>query len=555
MTDNASFQPRQDGHQPKTEAKAFSRPTGLGIKQNKPTDAGVVLRRSPDPNAPGSWRVAPLRPRPSNVDIKDNRAGSPIPSNVDIDDIEFGIRSHSNVDTKDDNSSNPRHGNQGAGLNRPSSLASNPNVDTRAGYEAAPKLPSRPVPTKLREFDKSNFSGPSGPNLEVLRKLREATKQRVTDRAKSRGRDPGAGAVEVNNGLTRSAKTHEQYLERGRSMVSRYQKETGRDQGSLQNLDPLEFAKWFFSLKPTVKSSTWRPYRQAAKAILSSIPHDNTEQALALIDADIVEIEMTDQPLPKSELVSNFEGDRKKLPRKTSARKEKRFPKVDFDKVVSFLKHFSRSKLAPILVDWMVAGISTGLRPIEWATTDIEIREDQNAPGGRRVWLYVLNAKATNGRANGVVRTIDISNFTDETLRAIRNMSANGAAWLSNGEYDTTQSQVAQLLYSTSQKLFTGRVRVYSLYSLRHQFIANAKSYQKPEEIAAIVGHGVTVTAAENYGKKRSSWGPDEIPERPNAVADEVATVKQSLEFYANRIKLQEEAGLIRPNRRLNVEE
>lgn len=554
MTENASFPPRQDGHQAKTEPKAFSRPSGLGIK-NKPTDAGVVLRRSADPDAPGSWRVAPLRPRPSNVDTKDNRDGGRNSSSVDIEDVEFGIHSKSNVDTKDTGNSKPSHGNHGSGPHRPSSMSTNSNVDTNAGYEAAPTLSSRPIPTKLREFHKSNLTGPSGPNLEVLRKLREATKQRVTDRAKSRGRDPGAGAVEVNNGLTRSAKTHEQYLERGRSLVSRYQKETGRDQGSLQNLDPLEFAKWFFSLKPTVKSSTWRPYRQAAKAILSSIPHDNTEHALALIDADIVEIEMTDQPLPKSELISNFEGDRKKLPRKTSARKEKRFPKADFDKVISFLRHFSRSKLAPTLIDWMVAGVSTGLRPIEWATTDLEIREDPNAPNGRRVWLYVLNAKSTNGRANGVVRTIDISNFADDTLRAIRNMSSNGADWLSNGEYDTNQSQVAQLLYSTSQKLFTGRVRVYSLYSLRHQFIANAKSYQKPEEIAAIVGHGVTVTAAENYGKKRSSWGPDEIPERPNAVADEVATVKQSLEFYANRIKLQEEAGLIRPNRRSNVEE
>lgn len=552
MTENTSFQPHQDGHQARPETKAFSRPAGLGTK---PTDAGVVLRRSPDPHAPGSWRVAPLRTRPSNVDTKDNQAGSPHTSNVDIEDVEFGDRPSSNVDTKAGRPSASGSSASGSGLKRPSSTPNYSNVDTEENFESAPTPSSRPVPTKLRDFDKSNFTGPSGPNVEVLRRLRDATKRRVADRAKARGRDPGAGSVEVNDGLTRSAKTHEQYLERGRSLVSRYQKETGRDQGSLQNLDPLEFAKWFFSVKPTVKSSTWRPYRQAAKAILSSIPHDNTEAALALIDADIVEIEMTDQPMPKSELVSNFEGDRKKLPRKTSARKEKKFPKADFDKVVSYLRHFSRSKLAPILIDWMVAGISTGLRPIEWATTDLEIREDPTATNGRRVWLYVLNAKSTNGRANGLVRTIDLSNFSDETLRAIRNMSSNGADWLSSGEYDTNQSQVAQLLYSTSQKLFTGRVRVYSLYSLRHQFIANAKSYQKPEEIAAIVGHGVTVTAAENYGKKRSSWGPDEIPERPNAVADEVATVKQSLEFYENRIKLQEEAGLIRPNRRSNSED
>lgn len=551
MTEETSFQPRQDGLQTEKAKPAFARPSGFG---SKPADAGVVLRRSPDPNAPGSWRVAPLRRPPSNVDTEDRQAGRPTFTNVDTEEKGNGHRPSSNVDTA------PAQG------SRPSSFAPPPkrafatpsssNVDTEDDYQLAP-MPmksSNVVPTKLRDFDKSRTSGPSGPNSDVVRRLREATKQLVVDRAKARGRDPSAGSVEVKNGMTRSEKTQEQYLERGRSLVKRFQREAGLSQGSLLDLDPLEFSKWFLSLKPNVKPSTWRPYRQSAKAILSAIPHDNTEAAMALIDADIVEIEMTDQPMPKSELISNFEGDRKKLPRRTSARKEKRFPKGDFDRVISFARHFSGSKLAPILIDWMTAGIATGLRPIEWATTDIEIREDPSAPKGHRIWLYVLNAKSTNGRANGLARTIDISNFSDETLRAIRHMSENGGDWLSNGRYATYQSQVAQLLYSISQKLFVGRSKIYSLYSLRHQFIANAKSYQTPEEIAAIVGHGVTSTASENYGKKRSSWGPDEITERPNAVAEEIATVKQSLEFYENRMKLKEAAGLLQPNRRSKSE-
>lgn len=543
MPEDTSFQPRSDGHQASEEKaeRAYSRPAPQAALAAKPADAGVVLRRSPDPNAPGSWRVAPLRPRPpSNVDTKDETSRSQTSSNVDTKanrPMSSGMASASNI-------------------KRPMTPPIS-NVDTSDDLQSTPMpRPSwEPVPTKLREFDKSKITGPSGPNVEVVRRLREASKRRVVDKAKANGRDPGAGSVEVDNGLTRSEKTHEQYLERGRSLVKRFQKETGREHGSFLDLNPLEFANWFFSLKPTVKASTWRPYRQSAKAILASIPHDNTEAALALIDSDIVEIEMTDQPLPKSELISNFEGDRKKMPRKTSALKEKKFPKPDFDKVISYLKHFSRSKLSPVLIDWMVAGISTGLRPIEWATTDLEIREDPTAPNGRRVWLYVLNAKSTNGRANGLARTIDLSNFSDETLRAIRHMSENGAEWLTTGEYNTYQSQVSQLLYTTCQRLFKGRRKVYALYSLRHQFIANAKSYQKPEEIAAIVGHGVTNTASENYGKKRSCWEPDEIPERPNAVAEEVATVKQSLEFYQNRVKLQVESGLIRPTRNSTFEE
>lgn len=553
MTENTGFQHRQDGHQAEERNKASSRPSGSG-SHGRPTDAGVVLRRRSDPNAPGSWRIAPLRSRPntSNVDTKDRIPGRPFSPNVDIKDVKDGTPIQPNVDTKERPASVPFRPFGNNTPKRPAATSTPSNVDIRndENWSSIPIPQEKAIPTRLRDHDISRHSGPSGPSPEVLKKLREATKRRVADRARARGRDPGAGSVEVNEGVTRSAKTHEQYLERGRSLVKRYQKETGQEHSSLNSLDPLEFTNWFFSLKPTVKPTTWRPYRQSVKAILASIPHDNTEAALALIEADIVEIEMTDQPLPKNQSSSNVEGSRKKLPRKTSALKEKRFPKADFDKVISFLRHFSRSKLAPVLLDWMIAGITTGLRPIEWAATDLEIREDQNAPNGRHVWLYVLNAKSTNGRANGVVRTIDLSSFSDDTLSAIQSMSSQGASWLANGEYDTVQSQVSQLLYSTSQRLFSGRKRVYSLYSLRHQFIANAKSYQKPEEIAAIVGHGVTVTAAENYGKKRSSWGPDEIPEKPSAVADEVATVRQSLEFYENRIKLQEQAGLIRPSKR-----
>src|SRR3546814_20992999 len=58
-----------------------------------------------------------------------------------------------------------------------------------------------------------------------------------------------------------------------------------------------------------------------------------------------------------------------------------------------------------ILMDWLVAGIWTGLRPAEWRSTDLEMREDPPAPFGRRAWLYVINAKATHGRGNGMIRS------------------------------------------------------------------------------------------------------------------------------------------------------
>src|SRR3546814_20504862 len=82
-----------------------------------------------------------------------------------------------------------------------------------------------------------------------------------------------------------------------------------------------------------------------------------------------------------------------------------------------------------ILMDWLVAGIWTGLRPAEWRSTDLEMREDQPAPFGRRAWLYVINAKATNGRGNGMMRTLDLTNFSDPVLGSIGRTSQRGSRW------------------------------------------------------------------------------------------------------------------------------
>lgn len=142
---------------------------------------------------------------------------------------------------------------------------------------------------------------------------------------------------------------------------------------------------------------------------------------------------------------------------------------------------------------------------------------------------------------------MDISNFDDETFNAIRRMSERGAQWISDGCYDSMQSQCAQLLYKTSESRFPGRARVCSLYSLRHQFIANMKSVMKPEEVSALAGHAVTDTAISNYGKKRSSWSPEDINNVPNPLPDEVVSVRQQLRFFEDRKRIMQAAGLEPP--------
>lgn len=397
------------------------------------------------------------------------------------------------------------------------------------------------VPTKLKTPEAYRPGGRAGPDREIVKKLREAKKKQVVDRARSGGRDPNAGAREVSPGLTRSENTQQQYMERGRQLLARYRRERAIMSDDLLSLDTVEFVDWLFSLKPTLKPTTWRPYKQSAKAILLTVP--DSDEAIALIDQD--QPEAGSEPERKTSPGKPASRD---LPRRTSAKKAKYIAKRDFDRIVGYLRFLSASRYGQVLADWLVAGVATGLRPAEWMATSLEVVEDKEAPGGRYVWLYVLNAKHTNNRANGAVRTIDLSETRDETLAAVRKMSERGREWLYRGEYGDHQNQCSQLMYHTCERMFPNRKTSYALTSTRHQFIANAKSYRRPEEVSAMVGHGVTDTAVENYGKKRSAWEPEEIEDRASPVEEEVATVKRRHVFYEERRRLLDEIG-VKPRR------
>lgn len=540
-------------------------PEGSGASRPGRADAGAVLRRtpppsgdpagtvpeapsatSPQPSSVAAWKLAPRRSS-SIVDTKDAAGRTPAaaaPRPVQG-------RPSSIVDNRDTSAlpnfrSRPR---QEAGEPRTPSSSIVDNEDTRSAAGQGSSYGSDdtfPVVTKFMGAETYRASGRNGPDDQKVKAVRAARKQKLADRARALGRDPGANSTPSVGGKTRSEKTHKGYIERGQQLVKRYRKQAGLSTSNILTIDPVHFVNWLFSIKPTVTADAWRPYRQSAKAVLATIPHDDTEKAIAMIDADITEAAETSTREPPSASVIMADG-REKLPRRTSALKEKRFPKKDFDQVVNYLKYFSKSKHAEVLADWMMAGVATGLRPIEWQATDLEIKDDPESTFGRHVWLYVVNAKATNGRGNGAHRTIDLSGCRDETVAAVKRMSEAGMQWLIDGEYDQMQSQCSQLLYTVSNKLFRKRQKVYALYSLRHQFVANAKTYHDPASISAMCGHIVTDTAITSYGKKRSGWDPEDILDRAVPVAEEIATVRQQHKFFEDRLKLQQAAGILKP--------
>jgi hypothetical protein len=506
---------------------------------------GAVLRRAPPPpvgspawrGRPAGWEVAPLTS--SSVDNSDRRGrpdngrGNPA-SGRSVDNAEWDGSLYSRE-------GDPRGQSAAADFDDDTPITVFSSVDNLDSFDAPP------VGQYIEPARLSTLKGPrayrpqgrSGPDKEVARLLREAKKQQVVDRARARGRDPNEGAQEVVKGVTRSAKTQQQYVDRGNQLLARYRRERGMLQDNLLALDTVEFADWVLSLKPTLKPTTWRPYKQSAKAVLSTLP--DSDQAIEILDADTVESGSEPERKPSKDRKSKGGRD---LPRRTSAVKAKSISKPDFDRIVNYLRFLSSSKYGHTLADWLVAGLATGLRPGEWMATSFEISEDPQAPRGRYVWLYVLNSKHTNGRSNGAVRTIDLTNVRDEVIEVIRRMTERGREWLVRGTYADMQGQCAQLLYNTAERMFPGRKLSIALYTTRHQFIANAKSYHPPEAVSAMAGHGVDNTAAENYGKKRSAWNMDDIEDRANPLPEEVATVKRRHTFFADRMKLHEAAGI-----------
>lgn len=511
--------------------------------------AGAVLRRRPPMPVPGqprpspaAWSVERSRPFPTNVDTLDKPR--PRPPMAAPAGQPSASPTTTNVDIKDRPSALPIRKPPAPirFVDTPARSPASDIVDTTDTIMGMPSPTHDSIPAE--EPETSQTIQRSGPNEVRVRSVVEARKRVLRDRAAARGRDPNAGATvsPVSPHLTRSAKTHESYLKTGERLMKRYRRMAELTNVPIDAIDPVDFVNFCFSIKPTITASAWRSYKPGIRSMLDSLPHERTDEAIRLLSGDIAET----IPSAKKKK-SGGDGSGRNLTRRNSRDKEKRFPKAAFDSIRHYLKHFSRSKLAPIVIDWMVAGLATGLRPGEWSATDLEVQENPSFHKGRFVWLYVVNSKSTNGRGNGLVRTIDLTHCRDETIQAIRRMSERGYQWLNEGIYDDMQRQCSQVLYKTCDTLSTIKGKTYALYSLRHQFVANQKSIHKQEYVSAMCGHTVVETAVSSYGKKTSAWAPEDIEDHVAPVEDEVALIQPRFVYFAQRAEHERAAGISKP--------
>lgn len=327
---------------------------------------------------------------------------------------------------------------------------------------------------------------------------------------------------------TVSASTVQMYRERAHSLLNRYSCRPGAlpmpddalDAPDDEHIDPLDFVRWLIGLRPTLSSSTWRSYKAASAFYLYDSMHPSARAAAAILDG----VSADDGEAAESEGVKGT----------------KFFRLEDYNKLLQFCLDRGRGESARTMFHFARAAIRTGMRPSEWATCDMRTSKNPDAPFGRNVWLFVCNAKASNGRANGLVRVLDLSPLSRIDIEPIRYTMALFQRQAAKEGTEPTIRRLRQAINHIGAA--TGMSAKYSPYSFRHQAIANWKTIYSPVEVAALAGHSVPETAARYYGRGRDGWSKGSlggIVIRPSRV---------DVQRILDRITMVDRTPFIRPD-------
>lgn len=304
--------------------------------------------------------------------------------------------------------------------------------------------------------------------------------------------------------------TQLRYLSRAEALRKRFIKVQNNKQSSQTGDENYDFVFWLINKKKEWTYSTWRQNKAAVTYWLET--NGKTEHITAL----------------NSDLANSTPYKKKKQSANTSTQKAKYIHSEDYTKLVSYLAEQSEtSTWAPKTLIFFGATLATGLRPIEWLTAQMLYIENEGRP---TLALKVKNAKNTNGRSHGEFRHIILTNYNEQTINVIKWNISSIIQWLNDNperNWENYYTLIRNCMYKATKDLWPLRSKRPSLYSARHQFIANLKkSGFTRVEIAALAGHGDDLTASRHYGKKRSGRN---VENTPIPVKAEVAKVKESI--------------------------
>jgi len=316
------------------------------------------------------------------------------------------------------------------------------------------------------------------------------------------------------NDTTRTNKTTIRYKVRAIQLINRAGKAIGNSQPTM-----CEIVIWLINIQPSLSRATWRQYKAALICYLENLAFENTACSADAEDA----INLLHSTDPKH---------CKRHGLHTSGKKQKKISKAEQEKLIAYYVNNPIIRHGITTLAWLLSGIFTGLRPLEWQSAQLII----NSTGGSE--LHVKNAKNTNKRSHGEDRIIHLSNITDSELEIIRLQLINVTAALGKSDVQNLENtgledlyrNCRDCLYKANRKLWPRKTKFISLYSARHQFAADAKkSGLSKEAIAALMGHASVETAGTHYGRRVSGRGGFRV----KADQSDIDRVEQ---LYADRL-------------------
>jgi|GEM_PF-4556320 len=317
--------------------------------------------------------------------------------------------------------------------------------------------------------------------------------------------------------FTRTPETEDAYIERSQKLLARHQLDTN----SLWNQDPESFIVWIAAKRDTVSKRTWRLYRSALRFYFDVFGRNDLSERIAAM------------PIPD-----------KQVPKRTSAKKKKTISDDHLKKLVAYMSLPNATETTTETLRFFLSSYMMGLRPSEWngvkligePKTDVILHGVSYKKGhqinllskkfGLTIGcehnldhlksvieaidiskLVVNNKKVTNGRGNGPERHLLTPDFPPSDLVVLLAHCLTTRHHADSNTYSDFQKKCAQKLYSVSRKLWPKANQHISLYTARHQSIANCKKSGMPTNmIAALHGQISDRTCQEHYGKKANGY-------------------------------------------------
>lgn len=315
--------------------------------------------------------------------------------------------------------------------------------------------------------------------------------------------------------------TYQSYHVRSAQLLARAVREGGLE--TKNNLpDAYKLVKWLIALKPQISMSTWRQYKAAV---------------LFALNTHYVCSENVDIDKAKQKLLKESQAGAIKCSRKTSALKIKKFPPDDLMAIYKWLEK-SKAQYSEPLKLFLLATITTGLRPVEWQHAQL-LTDKIHEP---KIRLVVLNAKATDGRGNGKKRTLDLTEVPTFYLDTIQLFLEWVQTKKGRVKWSSVQASLSRHLARANAALWPKRKGSYTLYSCRHQAAANFKCIFSRAEVAALFGHATDESATRYYARSHNGSEfllPNIGLSLPLPLQNEVASV---LPRYLNRMNAAQNA-------------